>query len=339
MDLNRSHNYNSEIFKKPLVLAGFKTLTDYYKGNDCTYNANDLDGYFFEDKPAQTHFIEFQELIFRKLGKEFFPIYRMADGEFVFLQNLFRPSLSLKHKTINILKNIKRFLRPRGVYYGGAVRRSYKKELRNIFDPYYLRLVHGESYCSKELISLKNKYPEMLKKIAQKGLLAIHFLEERNEVGYSNFHDDVFNFLNQIKLRLNSDNYTHFYFIYALLNGPNFKKLYNNNRILIVTNYSEDKKNRIIQTLDDFGVSKVEFLLINETGSMFEELDQEYLKSLRGKIDLVLVGAGLGSCNILLQLAVLNTVCIDAGINIECLANPSLKTTRIFLKPYLEELS
>ena len=321
---------NSKYFKKKLVLKGFEKLTDFDGGKLCEYDAHDFIGYFFEDDTAQNLYEKFQELILSKMGKEYFPIYRMADGEFIFIKNLFLPKLSLKDKIIKVLKNIKILIKP-NIMYGRKIKHNYKKELLNLFDTHYFRVAHGESYSSKEFKILQKKFPQQLKEISKRGKLAIHFMEEKNSHGYAEFHEIVFNYLNRIGLSLNAENYTHFYFIYALLNCVERDLLYKGRRILIVTNYTEDKRSRIENSLLEAGAFSVEFMKISETGSMFEILDQNRLEQLKGKINLVLVGAGLGSCNILLQLEVLHTVCIDAGINIECLANPELKNKRIFL--------
>lgn len=324
---------NSKYFKKGLVLKGFETVTDYDGGHYNEYDAKNLIGYFFEDEPAQKQFEKFQDLIFSKIGKEFFPIYRMADGEFKLIEHLFLLKISKLKAYKRILKNVKIFLTPYSMY-GRKLSHDYKSELLSMFDPYYFRVAHGESFNKTKLQSLQILYPKLLKQIAQKGKLAIHFMEEKGNTGYANYHEKVLGFFEKIGLELNKDNYTHFYFIYALLNGSGFKKIYENKNILIVTHYSKDKKIKIINTLKEYGVSHVNFLKISEKNSMYDVLDREHLEKLKGKIDLVLVGAGLGSCNILLQLEPLQTVCIDAGINIECLANPSLRKKRIFLSLY-----
>ena len=45
------------------------------------------------------------------------------------------------------------------------------------------------------------------------------------------------------------------------------------------------------------------------------------------------IGAGIGASNILCQLQLLNTVVIDAGYIIECLADPERKKQRAFCWP------
>jgi hypothetical protein len=130
---------NSKYFKKELVLKGFEKLTDFDGGKRCEYDAHDFSGYFFEDDTAQNQFEKFQELLLSKMGKEYFPIYRMADGEFNFCLN-FKPSGFLK----------------------------FKQEITTCW---------GEKYTKKEVKLIEYNYINQLKGISEDGMLAIHFME------------------------------------------------------------------------------------------------------------------------------------------------------------------
>jgi hypothetical protein len=54
---------------------------------------------------------------------------------------------------------------------------------------------------------------------------------------------------------------------------------------------------------------------------------------------LVLIGAGVGSANIINQLTSLNAICIDAGHALDCFSKPELRKERICLLPDEEILS
>ena len=57
------------------------------------------------------------------------------------------------------------------------------------------------------------------------------------------------------------------------------------------------------------------------------------LSLVKQPVDLILVGGGIGASNILRQLEPLNTVAIDVGYVIECLADPERKKQRTFCWP------
>jgi hypothetical protein len=61
--------------------------------------------------------------------------------------------------------------------------------------------------------------------------------------------------------------------------------------------------------------------------------DQIELTKVQGSIDIVLVGAGVGSVYVLVQLAPLNTACLDIGLALSTLANPDLHWNRPFCVP------
>ena len=63
---------------------------------------------------------------------------------------------------------------------------------------------------------------------------------------------------------------------------------------------------------------------------MFVQID---LSKIQRPVDLVLVGAGVGSVNILAQLATLNTACLDVGFALTTLENPDLRWNRPFCVP------
>lgn len=63
---------------------------------------------------------------------------------------------------------------------------------------------------------------------------------------------------------------------------------------------------------------------------MLEVIDKSKLPD---DVDLVLIGAGIGSANIINQLNHLNALCIDAGHSLDCISRPQLRVERICLLP------
>ena len=187
--------------------------------------------------------------------------------------------------------------------------------------------IWGESYLREEMAALRTDYSRYVSEIAQNRILAIHFVYSQGRFGEQYIHP-MCRWLNENGVILNRDNYTSFYFVYALLNGPLRRLLLHNRSIAIISSANQEKQARISATLLAEGSAKVQFINISPTRAMTETVD---LGGLQLPVDVVLVAAGIGAANILVQLRPLNTLCIDSGICIECLAQPDRKLERIFL--------
>jgi hypothetical protein len=134
-------------------------------------------------------------------------------------------------------------------------------------------------------------------------------------------------------IHINNSNYTAFYFVYALLNGPDSLLIFRNRNILIISSFVGEKQKAVEKELKKRGASSVKFQCISPTSSMLDLLD---LSSYVGEIDLVLVAAGIGSANILKQCAQLSVPAIDSGFCLECIANPAKRAERIYCLPDTE---
>ena len=149
----------------------------------------------------------------------------------------------------------------------------------------------------------------------------------RKNVEYSNQINWVMNWMDNNNIYVDNNNYTSFYYVYALLTGPDRYEVFKNRKVLIITSASDVKKNNITNNLKKLGISSLEFYDIGPNKSMFAKIDLSHIDL----VDLVLIGAGIGSSSILAQCKDLNTVCIDAGIVLECYNNPEILNTRLFL--------
>ena len=308
----------------PLRLQHFEKLYDGDKMRD----SKEFEQLMFENKSAQELYNEFRDRVFASLGSFYLPIYRMADGEFRFCVS--REEQKSKLKTIR--RNIINPLFKRN-YKGRKMPLDFKS-LKHIFDTNYFRVLHGEGYSSKERKLILPKFVDDLKFISQKGLLAMHFIKANGKLTYPSTTTKMFDWLDSNKIILTSKNYTSFYFVYALLNGPDREHLYKNRNILIITNTDNEYRNKIENQLKKENVKNVEFYEISHNNSMKDKID---ISKIKEKPELILIGGGVGSSNILAQLEPLNTTCIDAGINLMALAYPEIKKTRLFLKPYSYE--
>jgi hypothetical protein len=283
-------------YKKPLRLNNYDIL--YQEGN--TYQPETHFQLQLNNLSYQENYNLFLKNITSSIGEKYLPVYRMADGEFIFTRSL-NNELTLN----NILLKL-----------------GIKK----------LKTCWGESYTNSEISKIKLKYINDLNLISSSGYLALHFIDttEIHHEYYPMF-EKIANWFEVNSIKLDESNYTSFYYIYVLLNGKDSSLVFNKRNILIITSYDEEKKINISDfLLKQKGARSVQFYNISSNKAMTEKIDLHLIKK---PIDLVLIGAGIGSSNILVQCSELKTVCIDAGIVIECFANPELFKSRIFLMP------
>jgi hypothetical protein len=323
-------------FKVLMELPGFETLYSNFK----PLSPKSVSQLQFNEHSFEDNYYSFKEKIIKSINNKYLPVYRMADGEFLFTKCLTREKMSFFKKIFTIISNFKKILKKQTMY-GRIMPTISKEQLQSIFDPYYFRVAHNESYTKSELKKIKNKYIDDLSLISKNGFFAMHFIEYlnlnedgikqidfvRKNVEYSNQIELVMNWIDNNNIDIDSNNYTSFYNIYALLTGPDRYEVFKNRKVLIITSASKDKKINIENNLKKLGISSLQFYDISPNKSMFAKLDLSQINS----VDLVLVGAGIGSSNILAQCEDLNTVCIDAGIVLECYNNPKILNTRLFL--------
>jgi hypothetical protein len=114
------------------------------------------------------------------------------------------------------------------------------------------------------------------------------------------------------------------------MHGPDRKRLINGRRVLIVSGLTDDKRRGIKRGLTEGGASDIQFLPISPKKALLDTID---LGQIRRPVDLVLVGAGVGSANILVQLEPLGVPCLDVGFALSTLGNPELRWNRPFCVP------
>jgi len=264
----------------------------------------------FKDVSGQDWFEQFISEIYNAIRSYFLPIYRMADGEFIFCVGR------------------RAAFPPCNLYGISAFAWKVRENISLIIQRGGARTCWGESYDSMDRNQLMQHYCECLRIIASSGKLALHFVRSPSRFS-EQYIDPMLKWLHQQNVNLTEDNYTSFYFVYALLCGPESYRLFKGRNVLIITHANSEKRSRLTSSLHLRGASNVQFITVSRDQALLDKIDVSNLDVLP---DVVLVGAGIGSANIIVQLQSLNTVCIDAGICIEILADES-RRGRLFTEP------
>lgn len=258
---------------------------------------------FPENRPVLEQYESFKQAIFSAIeSKKYLPVMRMCDGEYIY-------SVGKK----------------KGYYQGFAsvVKNQIGKLLHSQTTSW------GENYTRKQNIQLKKRFPQLLKFIAEHGYIANHFLYTPSHF-CEQYIQPMIDWYAKHGIPVNKDSYSAFYFVYVLLNGPDSLSLFKGKNILVISSFPEDKRASAETELKRRGAAAVHFQAISATSSMLDTID---LSPFAGKVDLVLIAAGIGSANILVQCEVLQVPCIDSGFCLECLANPAVRSERIYGVP------
>lgn len=314
-----------------LKIKGYEELSFIYKNKRKEIDTGTSSHKMFTNENLNERYVKFKNFVLDKINKhEYLPIYRMADGEFMFCLNyLENPHINLFKKIRKILGNIKRLILP--IYmYDRKIKKNYSEMVRNIFSTNTFFVAHGENYNAKERNLIKDKMVEYLKFISEKGILGLEFSEYKIQNSYSSLFKPLCDWFDRYGIELNYFNYIPFYFVYVLLNDLLEGDYLHGKKLLIITNYDDKKEKSIKRNLEKNKLNRIDFYKITDSKSFFEKIDLEKIN--KTKYDLILIGAGIGTINILKQLTSSEAFCVDAGIIIECLANPQIRNYRIFLK-------
>ena len=287
-----------------LNIPGFKKHEEEWGGCYPPNKISSLDWYKkFEDK------IEIQ---INK--KEFFPLFRLSDGEFIFILGRKFGQYSFNKKINYFLKHIKR-----SIYYGSTFYSSGRKG-------------YCETYSYFKLDELRKKFTSQLKEISADGMLCYNFSPHILTQPYQ------LEFLNYIKnnnIIFNESNYFQFYFVPGYFLGQKIQEIYRDKRILIFTSDMEIRNENLKSTLVKFGAKKVEFYKTSLNTPLQDTIETDKIDD---QPDLVLIGAGVGSVNILYQIKNLKCLSIDCGFIVDALSNFNLAKTRpYYLSDYYHD--
>lgn len=289
----------------PFIIPDFKRHSEPITANALSFHKTD----------TRDWFEEFVATIENKIGKEYFPIMRMSDGEYTFLLGHRFPNKS----GLNLTEYIKKTLRT-----------TYQKFFkRSSFVAATLPGVSSGIYTSKEIANQKKRIVEQIKFIAQNGILALH-LTYSHKPFQEHFHYPLKKWLDKNEIAINQNNYYPFYFVYALLRGQFKYKVLKNRPVLVLHSATGNKKENIINSLKKEGISTIIWHEISQSRSLFDTID---IKPKYHSAELALIGAGVGKFNVMAQLAPLKIPCIDAGFVFEVWADENNKWKRPMMVP------
>jgi hypothetical protein len=281
-------------FKKHYVYRGRNTLTT--RVRDC----------------AQWY-DEMIDRVIKLCGKSFFPICRLSDGEFLFLLGPQPKDIRIKHSYLKKIKNVISDLKW-GVLLRGGI------------GPFTSGHYHSGRYSGSEWRKAKVDQPRLIREISKKGVLALH-LNYESIPFCERYFPALNNWLLKNKIEITDQNYYPFYFVYAMLTGNRRSELFGGRRVLVVNGASSQKRDNITKSLFGEGVKEVFWCDISLDRSLYDKISiEKYI----GKVDFVLVGAGIGKANIMLQLEPLAVPCIDAGFVFEIWADNKNKYKRSY---------
>lgn len=257
-----------------------------------------------EPVDCEQWFERFLARIESAVGREYLPICRISDGEFTFL---------LGHQPPSPRESPIRRAKLWGKWLGVKI----KNALGGGFRADTAAGVSSGQYSREEWETMRSLYGRQIAEISRRGLLALH-------LGYTVrpfqecFFPSFARFLKARDMVLSFHNYCPFYFVYAMLVGPERHRFLKGRRVLVVHSAEGERRKRIMESLKREGVDSIEWLTISGNKSLFDQLDLSAVP----RVDLTLIGAGVGKPNILLQLAPLAVPCIDAGYIFEVWDNP-----------------
>lgn len=256
---------------------------------------------------------EMIDRIIESCGKSFFPICRLSDGEFLFLLGPQPSDIRIKQSFFRKIKNFISDLK-------------WKILLRGGLGPFTSGHYHSGRYSGAEWSKARDTQPKLIKEISEVGILALHLNYEGIPFA-ERYFPALDKWLQKNNIEITDQNYYPFYFVYAMLTGNRRSELFVGKRVLVVNGATSEKRNKIIKSLFGEGVQDVFWCEISLDRSLYDRISiEKYI----GRIDFVLVGAGIGKASILLQLKPLAVPCIDAGFVFEIWADNRNKYKRSY---------
>jgi hypothetical protein len=154
--------------------------------------------------------------------------------------------------------------------------------------------IHGEG--------VEQLHINALRIIHEKGVLCPNL-----NLAYLDLQSSFLEFLSKRVVPM--QNYAPFYFVYALLVNPLFLSRLRTCRVALITNFQNKNSAAILKTLDGMGIRDVCRYELPASGVAHGEFDLQ----IEGKIDVALVGAGIGSPLVLARLQAESCAAIDSG--------------------------
>lgn len=259
----------------------------------------------------ETNDFDWYKIFEKKLNKqlkkrEFFPLLRMSDGEFIFLLGRKFNQFNFFDKIYYIFQHVKRSIFYMSTFYSSG-RKGY-----------------CERYSVFDLKSLRKKFLKNLRYISQKGLICPNFSPHPLVATYQK---DIIQLFENNNIKLSNKNYFGYYYPTIFFLGKNIFKIFKNKKILIFTSNMPERNFNLKKNLLYFGAKNIDFYLTSLNNPMLDLID---IKKISIKPDFILVAAGVGSNNIIYQLKKFKCACIDCGFLVDALSDIKLAKKRIY---------
>ena len=249
-----------------------------------------LDAYSFFDTTCENWFNSFSCEVLNAIGKKYYPVYRIADGE---LRFLFGYKINWKrNKIISILNYI-----------------------RYEFLKLQWETSWGEKYSSKDTEKLRKILQTCILNISKNGKLAIYW-NQNGLNAYTEYNETLIKSFSKINININQDSYIPFHFGQALI-AKNAKKVLLDKNVLFVSGIQEDEYNKLKLKMLSFGSKSVTLHRCSSTSALTDNYSNIKLLI---KPDIIFVAAGIGSAKVLSELHYLECPVIDIGSYIHVLS-------------------
>jgi len=262
-------------------------------------------------------FQQFTDRIEGEIGVRFLPVIRLADGEFLFLLGFQPPTRRVG------------FSYPLQWLRWFAAKWKPRRQLRAGGSHGRRPLYSSAKYSIAEVDAIRTSYKVVLGQVARSGLIAAD-LSFCAVPFQDHFFPALRRWLEGNRVELTLQNYVPFYFVYALLTGPQRHRVLRGRRILVIHSAAGPKQAAIKASLLREGAREVLWHTISPDRSLYDVVPVERFV---GAVDLCVFGAGIGKPAILAQLEPLGVPCIDAGYVMEVWADPAVARSRIFTQP------
>lgn len=269
--------------------------------------------FLLEDKDCNILLDNFYRRILKIIkSNEYFPIIRLADGEFQFLLgtnelNFRKPIIKLAY---HLLKQ----------YYQTLFNKKFEAKSRTY--------TSGRYNINEIKSDIIHKYSIALKEISKNGILAIYTIIKPGFYS-EQYLPKLELFFKKNNIYISDVNYIPFYFVYILLTNKKFIRFYQNKNIHLITSFNNDRKTKIENTLRSYKVNEITWTKISKDNSLNDKID---IKKIATNVDIIFIGGGLGKVNIFNQMKNFPSLIIDAGYIFETWENPKLASERDYCK-------
>ena len=180
-------------YKVDIDKVGIKSAAKAYGGY--------LQAYSFYETNFDDWFNEFRTLVLSKIGKEYFPVYRMADGEYRFLMGR-KYNFNKKPLWRELI--------------------AVTAEKLHIKNPNKWKTSWGEQYDSNQVNKLRQNLIGHIKEITTLGYLACYY-NDNGLKAFVEYNKFIIPFFKKKRIKFDASNYIPFHFVCGLLIKPGYK--------------------------------------------------------------------------------------------------------------------